>query len=114
MSRRRLRAVPSTDEVVGRLLRQISEAAGPGASVHTASHDNWHEVNVQKLDIFRYQLHNADDIDAPVRIWDTRNGMRVLTVRRATLLKALQDAGAALAFPAASGATLRVIDGGAR
>lgn len=114
MNRRRLRAVPSTDEIVGRLIRQIDEAAGPDAFTSIHLYGSEAHVNVHKLDPLRYELHCADDYDAPIRIWDTSNGMRCLTVQRVTLRHALQDAAAALAFPTATGAALRVIDGGGR
>lgn len=103
----------SHDEVIGRLIRQIDEVTGPESftSIHLGNVEN--TVVVHRLDEFRYPLHRADDIDAPVRIHDVGvHARRCLTVKRTTLLKALQDAASALAFPATTGATLRVIDGG--
>ncbi|WP_288337816.1 hypothetical protein [uncultured Gordonia sp.] len=110
--------IPTTashDEIIGRLIRQIDEVAGPNAftSINLYSGDTW--VTVHKIDEFRYPLHNADDPYAPVRIHDVgpdQRRNRCLTVKRTTLLKALQDAAATLAFPVTTGATLRVIDGG--
>lgn len=111
-------SIPTTvshDEIIGRLIRQIDEVAGPNAftSINLYSGDTW--VTVHKIDEFRYPLHNADDPYAPVRIHDIgpdQRRNRCLTVKRTTLLKALQDAASALAFPTTTGATLRVIDGG--
>ncbi|MGW8936021.1 hypothetical protein [Gordonia terrae] len=107
--------IPTTvshDEIVGRLIRQIDEVAGPDALTSVTLYSDSHEVVIHRLDPFRYELHCADDLDAPIRIWDTRLGQRCLTVRRTTLLKALQDTAATLAFPVTTGARLRVIDGG--
>ena len=104
---------PSNDEIVGRLIRQIDEVAGPDAFASFYLYDNRAEVVVHRLNEQRYGLHCADDLDAPVRIHDVGpHARRCLTVKRTTLLKALQDAAAVLAFPAGTGARLRVVDGG--
>lgn len=106
-------AVPSTDEIIGRLIRQIDEVAGPEAFTSIHLYGSEAHVVVHRIDEQRYPLHCATDLDAPVRIHDVGpHARRCLTVKRVTLLKALQDAAAALAFPAGTGATLRVVDGG--
>lgn len=111
--------IPSTDEIVGRLIDQIGEFAGPDGGVSIWIGPASAEVTILGLNADRWPLHNADDPLAPVRIRDNAagNGSHTLTVLRVTLLRALQDAAAILAFPPdttlGARVALKAVDGGA-
>lgn len=103
---------PSNAEVIGRLMEQIAEAAGPGTSVMTYTADSRAVVDVHGVDAARYPEWNADEPFAAVRIHVTKAGQHMISAQATTLLKALQLVASVMAFPPESGATLRLVPHG--
>lgn len=107
--------IPSTDEVIGRLIRQIGEY---GTTMSITGYGHGSVVSIHGLDPERYPLHNAHDLTADIAIMPNKTtGKHWLTVSRPELLRALQDTAAILAFPPdttlGARTVLKSIEGGA-
>lgn len=102
----------STAEVLGRLIEQISEVAGPDASVQTQTSGRGARVDVVGVNPDRFPEWNADEPLAAVQITTARSGLRMISADAHTLVRALQLVASVMAFPPESGATLRLVPNG--
>ncbi|MDF3280447.1 hypothetical protein [Gordonia sp. N1V] len=102
----------STAEVLGRLIEQIGEAAGPDTSMLTYTSEHGAHVDVIGVNPDRFPEWNADEPLAAVRITTARSGLRMISAHSHTLVRALQLVASVMAFPPESGATLRLVPNG--
>ena len=102
----------STAEVIGRLIEQIGEVAGPDTSMLTHTSERGARVDVIGVNPDRFPEWNADEPFAAVRIHVTKAGQHMISAQATTLLKALQLVASVMAFPPESGATLRLVPNG--
>lgn len=102
----------STAEVIGRLIEQIGEVAGPDTSMLTHTSERGARVDVIGVNPDRFPEWNADEPFAAVKITTARSGLRMISADSHTLVRALQLVASVMAFPPESGATLRLVPNG--
>lgn len=103
--------------VIGRMEAHITDwvrgqqPAGVHGCVSIHEHHSHTKIFVHGLNPDRYPEHNADDLVADTQIYASVEGTHhILEVSRATKLLALQAVNGILAFPADTGATLRLVN----